>query len=398
MKRSFLFLTLLAGTVLTGCTQDSSSAVTKAPDAQFIDAQMQFSVDLFQESVRENQNVLISPFSASLALAMTANGASGSTLSQMEAVLGNGMPMEEMNACLAGFSDALPSSEASRLTLANSLWLREDYGDIQESFLQINKAYYHADVFREPFTNQTCQKINSWADKHTDGQIRKVADMIPSDAVIYLINALVFDGNWQEAYTDAQVKDGIFYADTEQEISMMNSIENTYLSDGNAVGFIKPYEGGAYSFAALMPEEMPLSEYIAALDARTLADTLSHPQNCTVYASLPRFSNDGSYVLNEMLIHMGMSDAFSETQADFSRMAESSENMLYIDTVLQKTHIDVNEQGTKAGAVTAVEVDANGCIIEDVKKTVTLDHPFLYMIIDNQTGIPLFMGTVNALS
>jgi serpin B len=178
---------------------------------------------------------------------------------------------------------------------------------------------------------------------------------------------------------------------------MMYSEESRYIFDGKATGFLKNYKGAKYSFAALLPNKgVDLYDYIGSLSPETLKNTLSNPKYVEVAATTPKFSYEYELTMNGVLGELGMTDAFSFDKADFTRLGRSSWGNIYVGDVLHKTFISVDEKGTKAGAVTKVEMKDTCAIID--RKVVTLDRPFLYMIIDNATNLPIFMGTVTEIT
>lgn len=373
----------------------------KKIDEKFVDAVANFSVKLFQnyklaEGEKVGENVLISPLSALLALAMTANGADGQTLREMETVLAGGMPIEELNQYLYTYTHSLPSEEKAKFEIANSIWFRSQEGfKVQPEFLQTNADYYGAAARKEPFDDGTKDAINGWVNENTDGLIEEIiSSPIPADTVMYLINAIVFDAKWAREYSLSDIYERDFTAadGTVKKVSMMWSEESKYLDDGSAVGFVKPYAGGAYSFAALLPDEgVDIHEYIASMTGERLLETLSGVESASVSASLPKFSYEDETLMNEELMALGMPTAFSSA-ADFTDMAQISSGYLYIGNVLQKTFIAVDELGTKAGAVTSVEMTTES--IQMYQYTVRLDRPFVYLIIDNATNLPIFIGAV----
>ena len=371
----------------------------KAADDAFAQSQMRLAVDLFQSSVLESkdENVLISPLSIQLALAMTANGADGNTKAEMEALLGGEISLEDLNEYLYSYVNNLPSAEKYKLQIANSIWFRDDEGRLQveKGFLQKNANYYGAQAYKAAFDDQTLKDINNWVKDHTDGMIDSILDQIDEDAVMYLINALVFDAEWQHVYDKSDVYKGKFtnIGGTEKQVDMMHSEESVYLQDENAIGFMKPYSGSKYNFAVLLPNEgIDIYEYIAGLTGEELLDTLSTPQLGMVMATLPKFSYEYELTMNDVLKELGMPSAFSGDTADFSKMAHSSRDNIYIGDVLHKTFISVDELGTKAGAVTKVQMNDESAPMSEW--VVTLNRPFVYMIIDNKTNLPVFIGTV----
>jgi len=408
-----LLAAALTGVILSGCSSSIGASSTdlmtditpvkvqvNPVDDKFTSALADFSVDLLKQTADDQQNCLVSPLSAELALAMTANGASGHTLSQMEQVLCGSMPINDLNAVLPGFAEGLPNTDNAKFHFANSIWCNSAQGvNIQKDFLQTNANYYGAGVFSAPMNGQTVKDINAWVNQNTDGMIPNMLSQLDSSTAMVLINALAFDAKWASPYYSNNVDKGTFTdADgTQQTASFMHSDEYTYLDDGMATGFEKSYDSDSYRFAALLPNDgVSMSDYLQSLTGEKLMDTLNNAQSCTVYASLPKFSFSYSTSLNDALSTMGMADAFSPDTADFSKMGTMNGYPLYIDKVLQKTFIDVTEQGTRAGAATAV-VMYSGAAMPTDPKTVTLDRPFVFAIIDSKTSLPLFLGVVNSV-
>ncbi|MBE6968259.1 MAG: serine protease [Ruminococcaceae bacterium] len=357
-----------------------------------------FGVKLFQNSMEEGENTLISPLSVLYALAMTANGADGETLAQMEQVLG--MDTENLNGYMRAYLDLLPEAKDYKLSLANSIWFKDDPNfAVEQSFLQTNADYYGAGAYKAAFDEATKNDINNWVKEHTDGMIPEILDEIPDEAVMYLVNALAFDAEWAEVYEEFQIRDGSFTteAGVQQDVDMMHSEEHAYLEDDMATGFIKYYKDRKYAFAALLPNEgVSVSEYVSGLSGAHLQELLSNPQNVTVFASMPKFETEYGIEMSEVLQEMGMTDAFDWMTADFSRLGTYNVDgmNICINRVLHKTFISVSERGTRAGAATAVEMTAEGAMeIVDFKEVV-LDRPFVYMLIDCETNLPFFIGTM----
>ncbi|MBQ8302178.1 MAG: serpin family protein [Clostridia bacterium] len=363
-----------------------------------------FALRLFRET-EEGKNTFISPMSVLFALAMTANGASGETLLQMEQTLG--MSTDELNEYVYGYLNSLSEGEKVKLKVANSIWFSDDeYLTVNQSFLQKNANYYGAEIYKAPFDATTLWDINAWVNNETNGMIKRVLDEIPKDAIMYLINTIAFEAEWPTYYKDHQVRNGVFTkADgTEENAKFMYGTESRYLEDDNSVGFIKYYRGGDYAFVALLPNEgIGLSDYLATLDGEHLSQMLSKPVSATVRTAIPKFKTEYKTEMSEVLCEMGMPLAFDPNYADFSALGSydvgEADYNIYINSVIHKTYIEVGERGTKAGAVTVVEMDKNGSAAppEDPKQ-VYLDRPFVYMIIDTENNIPLFIGTMTDIN
>ena len=401
-----LFLTFAILLSLTGCavSQDlmkdvPAKAVDVLPDMDTgAAATADFGVRLFQTTMDEGKNTLISPLSVLYALAMTANGADGETLAQMEQVLG--MDAENLNSFMLAYMDLLPNDKAYKMSLANSIWFKDDPRfEIQESFLQTNADYYGASIYKAAFDQSTLNDINAWVKKHTDGMIPEILDKIPEDAIMYLVNALAFEAEWDEIYEKIQVWGGDFTTEdgTRQDVEMMHSQENTYLEDDLATGFIKYYKGRKYAFAALLPNAgVTVSEYVDSLTGEHLLEMLSDPEHVRTIVTLPKFETEYDIEMSAHLEAMGMPDAFDYRVADFSRMGiyTGEDVNICINRVIHKTFISVAEKGTKAGAATVVEMDTGGDMSVEDYREVVLDRPFVYMLIDCETNLPFFIGTM----
>ena len=354
-------------------------------------AMANFAVQLFQNTATTEENTLLSPLSVMSALAMTANGADGETLAQMETVMG--MDVSMLTSTLHNYRN----SQTDQLKLANSIWFNESsLLTVRDEFLLTNAYHFGADFYEVPMNPATCGAINNWVNEKTEGMIPEILDEIPMDAMMYLVNALAFEAEWPEVYLDTSVQASTFTKEdgTEQEVELMHSSEYQYIEDELATGFIKPYKGGDYAFVALLPREgVTVSEYVASLSGEHLLEMLRNPVDTKVFAAIPKFETSYSVELGEVLKAMGMSDAFDPDKADFSGIGSCEAGNLSIGRVLHKTTITVAEQGTKAGAATVVEMLCGSAFTPDPKE-VTLDRPFLYMLIDCRQNIPFFIGTM----
>ena len=362
----------------------------------------QFAVKLLQQTYQEGKNEMIAPLSVLAALTMTENGAKGDTLTQMEQVLSGGMPAEQQGKELSSCMKNLPDTENAHLNIANSIWLKDaDTFHVEDDFLRKNTELFDAEIFKAPFDDSTLKDINTWVSNKTEKMIPEILDQIENDSVMYLINAVAFDAKWQSPYEKEDVQDGTFTPENggSQSVDMMYSTEDYYLEDDSTTGFIRPYEEG-YSFVALLPKEgISMSDYISQMSAEKLVTVIANAgTDYEVDAAIPKFKSEYSVELNDTLKNMGMTDAFDPDKADFSGIGTSGRGNLYIDMVLHKTYIEVDEQGTKAGAATVVGIAEYASLETPVVKTVHLDRPFVYAIIDNETQMPIFLGVTETIT
>ncbi|MFA5562181.1 MAG: serpin family protein [Eubacteriales bacterium] len=413
MKRllSLLLLPVVLVGALSACGQPlPSGTTTTAPVLQlafmrnddgrsgyteedFHRAYLRLSLELLT-SQSAGENVLLSPFSILMAMTMVANGADGETLRQMEATLGDGMPIARLTLLLNELSARLAAEPDAKLHQANSAWYADD-GSItpHQAFLDELTQVYEALVSQVDFTDPaTVDLINRWVSDNTHGMIERILDQIPEEAVMYLINALAFEADWQSPYREGNIRSAPFTNrdGTVTTVQMMYSEESTYLSLPGVKGFLKPYKGGQYSFLALLPDG-DADDFVESLDADGWAALFaSRVPGVVVSAGIPQFTSAFDCRLNDALEALGITDAFDPNRADLSLIAPQ----LYISRVLHKTFIQVDGLGTRAGAVTAVEVG-----VTSIRETtpVILDRPFVYAIIDNDTHLPLFVGTMSRM-
>lgn len=381
-------------------TRQPNLNVTSAFTSQVADTSVKLMKNSTAGDIRGGKNVLISPESILTAMAMSVNGAAGDTLTEMQKALYGSLPVEEFNKNMSAYNDYLVLSDSVKFHLANGIWIRND-GQVSTvpDFLAGNDKYYHAKAYLEPFDNTTVKKMNDWVKTNTDGMIPSIIQKIPSTARMYLMNALAFEGRWAKQYKNNQVKKDTFTTASgrEQTVNMLNSTEHTYLKDDKATGVMKSYEGYEYAFAAILPNKgISLEEYLAGMTGESFVKMIQSGEQKEVLTKIPEFSYDYDLNLISALQSMGIQKAFTES-ADFSKMAKTKDGKLFIDSVIHKTHIELDKYGTKAAAVTSIAMAGSAAPTEPPKE-VYLDRPFLYAIVEESTGLPIFMGAVNAVT
>ena len=385
---------VLASNLMEGIVPSGDMKVATA--LEYAPALTDFSIRFFKECYMDGTNQLVSPLSAIYALGMTANGADGETLRQMENAFG--ISSETMNRYLYSYISNLSRGENYKLGLANSIWVEEGLKNVKNDFLQTNADYYNADIYRLPFDESAVNTVNSWVNDKTDGMIPAIIDELSPEDVMILINALCFDARWEEPYDERAVRDDVFQREDKSmsTVPFMFSTEKKYIEDEYATGFIKPYAYGKYAFVALLPNEgVSVKDYVSSLNGQKVLEMLNSASNEEVRTKMPKFKAEYTIPLTDALKRMGITDAFGSS-ADFTRMASKEDALLYISRVIQKTYIEVDEKGTKAAAVTAVLMGDGGTGTAPIQdyKTVYLDRPFVYMLIDCRSNVPFFIGTL----
>ncbi|MCR4813324.1 MAG: serpin family protein [Lachnospiraceae bacterium] len=364
---------------------------------------------LFEEVMdeKEGENVLLSPVSIDFALGMTENGAAGNTLAQMEETVNGGISGEKLNPIMKLLSERFMNAAEVKWNVANSVWFKNDdqiQMKMKDDFLDQTVGYYDADVYLSPFDNRTISDINNWVSLETDGMITDVLDSIDPNTIMYLINAISFDGEWATEYEEDKITEDREFRNLDGSISkvtMLGSTESRYFEIAGGEGFIKPYKGLEYSFVGILPGEGETPESLIAKMNQSntdFANAVKNAENTEVKVQMPEFSCDFETELSDTYKKMGMTEPFSETDADFSRMLESTDGSLFecwIGSIIHKTHIDVDRKGTKAAAVTVVEMRYKNAVSFDESKTIILNRPFVYAIVENETGLPVFLGCVN---
>ncbi len=372
-------------------------------------AYLTLSVNLARLNYQENRNMLVSPASVEFALGMALAGAEGKTLEEMNLLLGQGDSRNEILTFCKMFYDRLNDPENDSFHVANSFWINKTYIDskLNPDYCATLKNNLQAEARLTKFDDSTVKEINNWVSKNTDEMIPAIINEIPDDAAAYLINALSFDGKWEKPYEEYQIKEDIFYNEdgSETTTDFLCETMGNYYEIENACGFRKNYKGGKYAFLAILPnEDVGLKNFLEGFTEETYNDFMdSQTYQYDVSTRLPKFTSAYDVTLNEQLQSLGMKSAFVPLLADFSGICaeqENGDNMnLVINKVLHKTYINVDENGTKASAVTSIEVGNCTTAVEPEKewREVILDRPFLYAIIDNETNLPIFIGTVNQL-
>ncbi len=400
-----------------------------------------FSAELLKYNERKQSeegaldNTLLSPISALYAMKMAENGAEGNTLTEIHNVLNGEDSISSASGDLGGYLDEIakyvdravpppvPQTEEEgegitetpggsnndnegtpQLSIANSMWIKDDPNlEVSEEFIEINEREYQAGVYKTAFDEATRLRINSWIEEHTGGTIKDMLSELSEDAITLLINALAFEADWREPFESHSVEEnGTFHGTNgDTKVPLMRNMENDYLVDDNATGFIKHYEGTNFAFAALLPDPgVNIDAYVQSLTGEKLSRILANPINHDVLIKLPKFEVESSMSLSDTLKTMGIKDAFDPNHADFSSLGRYKlpGSNIYIGDVLQNTYIKVDEKGTKAGAATAVVVEYTSAAIDQKPPfEVYLDRPFIYMLIDTNEHMPLFIGVIRNL-
>ena len=379
--------------------------VTEAGVAELVVGSSAFAFDLYQQAVRgENGNLFYSPYSISMALAMTYAGARGETEQQMADTLHFTLPQDRLHPAFNALDLELASraegtegqdEEGFRLNIVNSIWGQSDYSFLSE-FLDVLAKNYGAALRLLDFENapeESRQVINEWVSDQTEGRIE---DLIPQGVIneltrLVLANAIYFNAAWSHPFEGEQTRDGTFHLldGSQVTVPMMKQTELFGYSEGEGYQAIElPYVGEKLSMVILLPAAGLFGEFEKSLDAERVDAIVEDLAQKNVALTMPKFEFDSSFQLADTLAGMGMPHAFSPEAANFSGM--DGTRHLFIQDVVHKSFISVDEAGTEAAAATGVVVGITSAPSSPVE--VTVDRPFVFLIRDLETKAILFVG------
>ncbi len=376
-----------------------------------------FAFSMLQQLRKEDakkENVLISPDSILTCLSMVAEGSAGNTRTEFEKAFGTAGEggLDAFVNSLASMHSRLTDPEqekytSSRYAVADSIWTNETMAKLDENFVKRMTASFDAAFYNEAFSSSTPGKMNAWVDEKTKHMIPDIINSLDDEAAIVLLNAVYFESAWRDQYNDFQVdKEGVFTKKdgTKQTVNMLKDSDtgNYFLELEGGKGFIRYYDNPRFAFLGLLPPEgEDVDVYLGKLDGEKFLAAYRNRAERRIVTSIPEFQYDYQAELNHSMNELGIRDAFAAS-ADFTPMAtlKDPSRHLQISKVLHKTHIELDRNGTKAAAATAAVMVGAGSLFEEdppKEEVINLDRPFVYGIIDTNTGMPLFLGTVDAV-
>ncbi len=404
------------GQALQSDKQRITSPVTSQADlAALVTGNNTFALDAYQ-TIKGDGNMFFSPYSISIALAMTYAGARNTTEQQMADTLRFTLPQDRLHPAFNSLDLELhqrgqgakgKDDKGFRLNIVNAIWGQKNFTFLQD-FLDVLAENYGAGIRLLDFRNAPDPSritINDWVSQQTEGKIK---DLIPKGAIdamtrLVLTNAIYFNATWQNAFEKGNTSDGIFHLLNTGEVTvpMMHQTERfTYTEDADYQAVQLPYDGRELSMLVLLPKEGRFAAFESSLDAAAVDAIVQNLSGKEVQLTMPKFEFTSGFGLNKALRDMGMPlafippvpDACSPQNADFSGMDGSCD--LYISDVIHKAFISVDETGTEAAAATAVIVGVSAVPMPEEPVIMTIDRPFIFLIRDMETGTILFLGRV----
>ena len=355
----------------------------------------EFAIDLLKKTITASgeTNVFVSPLSVSIALGMAWNGANGTTKSEMETALKmSGMTTADINDYYKIMQSTLPTIDATtKLSIANSIWYRTGFA-VKPDFLKVNSDYFNAYIKELDFTKAwAVDTINNWCAKKTNSLIPTIIDQIPSDAVMYLMNAVYFKGIWRKQFEkkNTSVLKFTNEAGIQGDVNMMYQKDTFGYAETETAQYLDlPYGNKAFSMTVILPAaNKTTADVLNALITDIWSSTLSSLYEREVMVYLPRFKVSNKFKLNDELQNMGMKLAFTDF-ADFTNLTSIP---VQISEVIHKTYVTVDEEGTEAAAVTSIGIINTSMPVIPVFR---VDKPFLFVIREKSTGVILFIGKV----
>ena len=371
-----------------------------ATEQHAVEADNEFGLNLFR-AVSEDEgpgNVFISPLSVSTALGMTLNGADGETKQEIKETLARaGLSDDEINESYRSLIDLLRGLDPEVVfEIANSIWYRDGFS-VEQEMLDANESYFDAEVQALDFgSSDALTTINGWVADKTHGKIEEIIDAIDPMTMMYLINAIYFNGTWTYEFDEDATEQRAFTRldGSQQDVPMMaQEIDLPYYETDEAQLVDLPYGDSLYSMTVILPRDSEnLDAIVEGLDQETWNDWTGRFEKRAVSLRLPRFQLEYEIELKDILAALGMEQAFDPNLADFTRINRGGD--LYISNVKHKTFVDVDEEGTEAAAVTSVEIRVTSA---PQYVPVFVDRPFVFALRERHSGTILFIGKIATL-
>jgi serpin B len=405
MKR--IYKLVILALLTAGCTSqndpapipvpvDAKPIVLRAGLEKRVSQDNEFAFDLLKKTITSSgeTNVFVSPLSVSIALGMTWNGANGLTKTEMESALKmSGMSVADINDYYKIMQSTLPSIDpTTKLDIANSLWYKTGFA-VKPDFLKVNSDYFNAYIKDLDFSKAwAVDTINNWCARKTNNLIKTPLDQIPTDGVMYLVNAIYFKGIWRKHFDTKNTTEAGFTNElgNQVKVNMMYQKDTfAYSADSYAQYLDMPYGNKAFSMTVILPVDgKSTNDVLNQLTTDNWNNMLQFMPTKEVEVYMPRFKTQNKFLLNDPLKSMGMNLAFSDN-ADFSNIANVPLN---ISRVLHDTYVEVTEEGTEAAAVTVVEIGTTLTLVPPPTPVFKVNKPFLFVIREQSTGIILFIG------
>lgn len=379
---------------MTNTMENVSTSVTKEASSQSSatveeNGKLAFGLSLFNAAVAssaESANVVVSPYSAGMALSMLSEGAAGQTKAEIDAAL-KGSSYK---------SDVLKSTDDYTISSANSIWLKSGYS-ILPAFRSVIEGPYAAKVSERDFSSPaTVKEINKWCSDNTAKKIPEIVDQISPDMVMFILNALYFKAPWEYQFDKRTTSKAVFHSPAgDQTVDFMRLKKELCCGTAENCRFVVlPYKSGEWQMAVCLPDEgADVKALVSSLSASKFAESMSGANYRQVALSMPKFKINTTMILNGILQSLGMKTAFTDA-ADFSAMTGYG---VAVDEVKQKCFIEVNEEGAEAAAVTSIGMRLTSVAPEPRPFVMNVERPFVFAIFNAETNSILFAGKIASI-
>ena len=426
MKKLFFYAGLLTLLVAAGCKSDGDGPIpepkpkptpgatvdttrhitpvvpVELKKAEKVARDNAFTFDLLR-AVRKHStdaNVFISPLSVSMALNMTLNGAVGATADEMRTALReSGYSTADINAYCQSLREALLKADPkTTIGIANAIWYRQG-ATVKAPFIEANRTYYDAEVQALDFSSPSATTtINGWCARKTNNKIKEIVKQVDPTTFMYLINAVYFKGAWTTRFEKKNTRSGDFRRTdgSTQTVQMMNLMDTFRCASGDVCDYLEmDYGNHAFSMVIMLPKDgKTTQDVIATMDGKKWADAIQSLTLKEIHVLLPRFKAECEYPMHEHILpDMGMKLPFNPMLADLSGIADiGAFGRLFISSVIHKTFVQVDEEGTEAAAVTSIDI-----VGSNESSFFIVDRPFLFAIREKSTGAILFIGEIGEI-
>jgi serine protease inhibitor len=412
MKNSIFLISFTIAGLLTSCdwgSSDGDEIITpnirtlQAYEKEMVFANSKFAIDLFHQLEKAGlENTFYSPYSIHQALSMTMNGNEGKVLDEFVDILRlKGLSVEEANKAAEELTEYLLSVDPKvKMSIANAIWYREGY-QVYPPFRETAIRHYRAVVDPLDMANpQSVNIINNWIENQTQGIIKDMLDFIPANAVMYLVNAIYFKGDWKYQFPTGKTRKEPFFVKPNQQVEVnMMQLEKAatfrYYSDG-ALQYIEiPYSTGQYNMGIVTASDHNLDAHMESLTFDTLEEWRERANETNFILKMPKFKMKQKMDdMKEDLMAMGLVAPFYFHPDNFTRLFSNPTDDLKISRVIHDAFIEVDEKGTEAAAATVVEI-IERTSSPSTPSVFTLDKPFVFFIQENHSGAVLFMGKLS---
>lgn len=408
------YITLSISTLLLSCSPleifftPKIEEINKISKSNLNESINKLSLKLISEIYKNNKNtnIFISPLNIASGINMIYNGSEGKVKTEIENIMSyNNIELSTLNESNNILKRLIENQDYKvKVKIANSIWFKNNL-NLNDNYSKTIKSYYQANLEQLDFDNKSSiDRINSWFDWNTEGKIKKVIENIDKEDVMILINAMYFKGDWKEKFDSSQTKNGTFFLEKDKSIETpmmsLNTKSANYMEEEKYKALKLYYGDGKFSMSIFLPnEESNLSEFFNEITQDELKNWIKISSEQEGYVTMPKYSIEYQSELNDTLKNIGLVTPFKKddcTDNKFKNMLGNNNNIcdLYISKSIQKTSIDVNENGSEIKTTFSFYPRAEVTSVPE-RFSININRPFFCFITENTTGTIMFEGVIN---